>query len=614
MKRISFLLLAGMMCLSLTAGSLLAQEGTAKIVRIADEGGPEAGRMVIEDYTGPLPDTPRASRAISQMPGWPIAMGKHQSFAPSRGIVFADLDNDGLKEIIASSTDKLIYAWDLAGNPRIGFPKNTIEMPQYAPTVGDLDHDGDLEIVQFTRGLTSGGRLYAIDHLGQDLPGFPVSINNNNLAGSPGLYDLDNDGDLEILVPERAYPLGILHIFEKDGTEWATGNWPVTMDHVPTGTPGFGDLDGDGQVEIVYYSYNSIYCLEADGSDMPGWPKQISNCNFSYQSPALADLDGDGDLEIVVGAHKNAAGCYVFHHDGMSYPGWPKLLGTWTYCPPTVTDLEGDGVLDILDGRAGGVSPPSNAFWAWTHQGAVKSGFPFVSYNGGGSEGPLTVADIDGDGDMEIFADSNMMVSNQGFLYGVDHQGNELTDFPIRTDGFTYMNGAAIGDVDGDGDFELGVVSYTDYTAWVNLYDLTTGSSATPKDAAWPLYHYRNLRGGNLGSDPKLNARGQFALGSSMDIIIHDASMHNAFLFLSLATNKLYSGRYGWFYIDMMPPFPLALLYNVSLGATGEYLLPVTVPNDPGLQGVTFYFQGVVGADPYNGDGCVTNLLPLTAN
>jgi WD40 repeat protein len=475
-----------------------ASASEARIIGITDEGAPVPAMASVFDYHGPLPAAKVNDRAIPQMPGFPVQMGGHPNFSPTRGLVFADLDGDDQLEIITSSTDGKIYAWDNTGKLMPGFPVTTIQLPQYAPSVDDMDGDGDVEIVQFTRGLTDGGRLYVLDHEGNALPGFPLSLNNNNIASCPTLYDLDDDGVMEIIAGERAYPIGYLHIIELDGSEWG-GAWPVALDHVPTGTAAVGDVNNDGAVEIFYMSYDSMYLLDTAGHTLSGWPKQIPNANFSYQSAALADLDGDGDLEIVVGAHKSAAGCYVFHHDGTAYPGWPKLVGTWTYCPPTVTDFEGDGELEILDGRAGVFGDPNSAaFWAWTSSGVLKPGFPYVPSHGsgGGSDGPLTVADINGDGLMEIFADHNIASAGEGYLFGVDSSGKDLPGFPLRPIGFTYMNGATIGDVDGDGDYELGVLSsHTDETVVdVNLYDLPDVYSATDRD--WKVYHARNRRGG----------------------------------------------------------------------------------------------------------------------
>lgn len=406
--------------------------------------------------------------------------------------------------------------------------------------------------------MTSGGRFYIIDHEGNTLPNFPVSLNNNNVGRAPTLYDLDNDGE----------------------------------------------------VEIFFLSYDSMYLVEVDGTPLPGWPEQITNANFSYQSAALADLDDDGDLEIVVGAHKDAAGCYVFHHDATPFAGWPKLLGTWTYCAPTVTDLEGDGELEILDGRAGGFGGYSNCFWAWTASGATKSGFPYGMSHGGGSEGPLTVADINNDGIMEIFADHNITSNDDGYLFGVDAFGNDLPDFPLRPHGFTYMNGATIGDVDGDGDYELGVLSRHDFGVDVNLYDLT-GGTYHPVDMSWETYHGRNRRAGLHKGQDRLHLGGTFAINSPVTFYIHDEPAHKAFLWISRGIVRHHYPLFGWFYLDWAQVLDLKL-FNATIGATGEIAIPMTIPNIPGLVGTTFYFQGLTGANPFGGVGAVTNLLGRT--
>jgi hypothetical protein len=467
---------------------------TAEQITFTDMGADVPGLATVTPYQGWLPPQGLSDVAIPQMPGFPTQMGCATTLKPQRGLVFADLNGDRKLEVIAASIDKKVYAWDFLGQPMPGFPVTVNNYVQYPPTVDDIDGDGDMEIVVLTRGASTGGRLYVIDHLGQVVPPFPISVNNGNLFVCPTVVDLDGNGQKEIIFGERAYPIGRVHVFRPDGTEWTTG-WPVAMDHVPAATAAVGDVNRDGRPEIVFLSYNSIYVLDLDGNSLPGWPKQIPNANFSYQSPALADLDHDGDLEIVVGTHGNAPGCYVFHHDATAVAGWPKPFDAWSYCPPVVTDLENDGNFEVIDGwMGGGAGVPGPAFYVWAADGTPRPGFPYITQIGGGSEGVIVAADIDGDGIKEIFADSNIKDGTEGFLYGVDAAGNDLPGFPLRPVGHTYMSGATIADIDGDGDYEMGVLSYEDTVVWVNVYDLPY--AYRPTGGEWKAYHARNTRGG----------------------------------------------------------------------------------------------------------------------
>ncbi len=484
----------------LSTGALLvsslavtASADEVKIVNVKDEGHPDHGRAAVEAYDGVLPAQREAGGGtVPQLSGFPVEMGTLDTFTPSRGLALEDITGDGKLEIVGSSTDSQVYVWDHTGQLLPGFPVSTIGWAQNAPSVGDVTGDGNMEIVQTTRGTTGGGRLHVFDSEGNELDGFPVNLDDGNLS-HPSLHDLNGDGTLEIIVGQRDWPVGHLHIINHDGTAW-NGNWPFELDHVPTGTAAVGDVTNNGELEIFYLSFDSAYLLNLDGEPLPGWPLQIEDAAFSFQSAALADLNDDGNLEIVVGAHQDNAGTYVFHADGTLMSGWPQLAGTWTFCPPTVTDLTGDGNLNILSGRAGSFAGPNPGFWAWETDGEVLPGFPYTVSPSGGSEGPLTVADINGSGTKEIFADSNVMEDGEGFLFGVDSEGNDLPGFPLRPQGFTHLNGAMIGDITDDGTYELAVISRLDTTAYVNVYDLP--DEYVTQGDEWPTYHRRNTRGG----------------------------------------------------------------------------------------------------------------------
>jgi len=577
----------------------------------------KGGIARISDYDGPALPGKIDDRTISQMPGWPIALDAEPPYLPIRGLLFADLDGDGYQEIITSSTDRKIYAWDYQGALMPGFPSDLEHVPQEAPSVGDLDGDGDLEIVQCTHSDTfpSGGDLSAIDHEGNPLPGFPVTFNGYWFTNSPTLVDLDDDGDLEILATEGGWRSGRLHVVEHDGTAWG-GNWPFRFSGWPECTPGVADVDNDGRLEIACVAGDrAFYLLDRTGVCLPGWPRHFTNCYASYEAPAFADLDGDGDLEILIGLGGGSdEGCYVFNHDGTDFPGWPKMVGTTTYCQPTVTDLEGDGELDILFGRMGVFWSYSDCFWAWTASGDTKAGFPYGVSWGGGTDGPITVADINDDGRMEIFADHNAaeLVEDTlyGFLFGVDSNGNDLPGFPLRPKGFTHMNGATIGDVDGDGDYELGLLTISirpyEFSANVNLYDLT--ECYHPSRVDWETLHGRNERGGLYQSGDRLHEQGYVASGNTIKLIIHDEPGTCASLWVSLGLERLKHPDFGWFYLNRTQGF-FKLLDERPFSPEEEITVDLTIPPHPGLIGRPVYFQGLTGHDLKAGQGQTTNLL-----
>ena len=515
----SFLLVLGALVFCLPAA--LAQN--VELMTVTDEGSAMPGMsMVTKCEVAELPAGPADGRSIEQMPGFPITVGANATFSPFRGAAFADLNNDGNLEIIVANSEMKMFAWDYQGNAMPGFPVTTTGYAQYVPSVADMDGDGNVEIVLLTRGPSSGGRFYIFNNLGVPLPGFPISISNHNPTCAPTLYDFDNDGQLEVMVAERAYPIGYLRIYEMNGTEWTGNGWPFALDYVPACTPAVGDVDNDGSVEVVYLSYTSVHVIAMNGTELPGWPLEIANTHFSYQSPALADLDHDGDLELVFASQGDISGCHVYQHDATIYPGWPKIMEDWTYCPPTVTDLEGDGELEILCGKSGGTVEPTDCFWAWTVDGTIKPGFPLVMATGGGSEGPLTVADINGDGRMEIFADYSLkeVGDGNGWLFGLDAGGNMLPGFPLRPHGWTYLRGASIADVNHDGHYEICAVTQHDTGVDVNLYTLPDTYATTSRD--WLVYHARQTRGGWYKQCPgDLNGDGHVGISDLAQLLAH---------------------------------------------------------------------------------------------
>jgi hypothetical protein len=467
---------------------------------------------------GSIPETKVSSQA-QQMPGYPIKIEQSEGWS-IRGTVLADINGDEALEVVHSYSDceewdrcerGVVAAWDYQGVEVPGFPVFTIGGAFNAPSVGDMDGDGDQEIVQITMDVNYSARLYVLDHQGALLPGFPVAIGTASIGDGASLHDLDLDGTMEIIYcSEKA-----IHVFEIDGSQWSNG-WPVAFDEHLAGTPAIGDVDLDGVPDIfIAESGCRLHLLKPDASEHTGWPRAVREELFFdlTSSAALADIDGDLDLEIIVAGviHMGTRGpaeVHIFHHDGIPMTGWPQTTNNKTgFCTPVVTDLEGDGSPEILFG--GSLASTHRAIiYAWDASGTIKPGFPYLSEHAHfpGEISMITVADANGDGSMEIFADSTMagyayqqqvpVCDWCGYLYGVDAQGRDLPGFPLRPFGELAMSGVNIGDVDGDGDYELAVAArdILHDDMYVHLYDLT--SSYAKSDFDWLTFHAANSRGG----------------------------------------------------------------------------------------------------------------------
>lgn len=432
----------------------------------------------------------------------------------------ADIDGDGRVEIVVGTgtlrtnvcTQGGVMVLNHNGNPESGWPKLAEDrgIPPAgcrdsifsSPALGDLDNDGDLEII-------AGGfdkKVYAWSHTGQLLPGFPpdswlrtkepswADLRGrlaDSIWGSPAIADLDGDGydDIILSTDEGNYSIG-----------WDDWNCPYALP--PGWAPG--------------YCGGTIYALNRFGQVLPGFPIHLHEAIQS--TPAIADINNDGSLDIVVGTGTfyyynspdrptNGFRVHAFDNQGRSLPGWAggKPTNGPVAASPAIGDISGDGRPEVVIAAMN-----ERRLYAWNGDGQAVSGFPMTPVDHWGSTlatydvgTSFILGDYDGDEKMEIFINQAWGVTI------IDGNGQHITSTvfpganPIYLTNGSLLNTPAVGDIDNDGRLEL-ITHNSELFVW----DLDSSSDL----ADWAMFKRDAAGEGRMPLPPNIAAPTSLAL------------------------------------------------------------------------------------------------------
>lgn len=363
-------------------------------------------------------------------------------------LALADLNGDGIKEVIVALADGTIRSYD--GPTLTGLRQLTLPAPLVDMALADLDGDGTLDIVT-SDGLgilvsdsKSGVRKWSIGNAG----GNSIAVGN-----------VDTDPALEIVATANGGKGYVIDgVSQQIQWEYVNGFGAQV---------GLGDLDGDGMQEIVGASaWNKITILDADRKT-PSWEISTSH---DIAALRVIDTDEDGIPEILYG-------------DGQ----WGKVRAIdvqnraekWSVANPehgvsglAFGDVDMNGKSEILWGAGGSSSGPDHLFIADPETGAIK--WKNLDYFGLSAIG---VGDLNNDAEDEIVMLSR--ASNSGYDGGILHR------FNARTHALAYQQTLEarhlmgdgplkLGDVDGDSRTELVVATGDGYDGILQVYDGAT--------------------------------------------------------------------------------------------------------------------------------------------
>ena len=231
------------------------------------------------------------------------------------------VDADGDLDIFVSRRFSPIHkATDFYRNEHPSWPRTTVaEFDWYGPfEVLDLDMDGDSDLL-----VRFGDNYSWYSNEGSGSSWTSQGFFYQGVSHT-GVEDLDGDSDRDLVL---ATPDSLV-LLENDGTGgWIGHKLDSTSSGEHFGRPGFADLNGDGETDILGYSdLQELMWWENPGNFNDPWTRHTVSDSLSFLTVDGGDLDGDGDHDILTGS---ATGLHWWENQDGSGSLWSclKLAG-----------------------------------------------------------------------------------------------------------------------------------------------------------------------------------------------------------------------------------------------------------------------------------------------
>lgn len=316
------------------------------------------------------------------------------------------------------------------------------------PAVGDVDGDGDMDVVlpgffgtQDRLLRNTGGRL--VDDTAASLPADASDDVHAELG------DVDGDGDLDLYIAAEGPDRLLINDGAGHFSDQSAARLPPDNDNSEDAD--FGDVDGDGDLDIVIANLGAgepnRLLINQRGHFTDQSATRLPQLAEPSYTARFADMDGNGSLDIVIGNY--GATSRIMRNDGQGRytelaDAIPGPAGYTTALVPG--DVDGDGDLDLYETRFIG----DDRLLLNDGRGRYSDASTRIPQDTSASY-DAQFADLDGDGDIDVAVArsgaSNAVLINDGSGHYSPRAG-----FPSDEDG-SYAIG--VGDFNRDGALDL---------------------------------------------------------------------------------------------------------------------------------------------------------------
>jgi hypothetical protein len=355
-------------------------------------------------------------------------------------VVVGQMDNDPALEI-ATTSGKVVDA----GTHAVQWTRNTgfgVHLA-LAPFPGEnYQQLIEAESWQF---------VYSYD-IARQLPRW--SINTPQDIGAIQVADVDGDGIPEIIIGDGQWGNVHVHDLVTQAQKWAVNNPQHGVTNIAV-----GDVDGDHVADLLWGAGwtstgpDYLYIANTTGTHSIKW--QSIDLQGPFIGPAIGDLDGDGQQELVVCSRSSNSGydsgrILVFDLATLALRGTSApVVNNLAWSGVNGSAYLYDGAIEIYDFNA------SNTFTRnWTNA-TRPSGSPFNF---------IEVADLDGNGTRKIIGGNTVASTGSPGVYVY------VYDYPSGTNSWRSVNlassfngvtGLVVDDLDGNGSKEIAALVST---------------------------------------------------------------------------------------------------------------------------------------------------------